>query len=408
MASAARTRLPPSFNRLAWSNLAAQSAEQIAVAAAPIVTVVALGGGAGETGLIETAQTLPFLLFALPAGMLADRMSRRSVMAYAEALRVISLIAILALAELGLLTWPLLALLGLIGACGTVAYSVAAPSLSAGVGAFSGACQRELANRTRPNTCLRCRTGLGGVRSSDGPVQHPRSVLQLRCLPVQWFWLAGLNEPPRPPLPPPSSPRGHSARGPGFVFRHPLLRPVFVTQFLFNTAFFVLLAVFVPYAIRSLGLSASARGRLPLGTFGIGMVVGALVAGRMIRSLPFGIVVAIGPIAGLAAALVMVLTISIPSALLAGLSFFLLGSRSYRLGHRYYDAAPNGHATGFAWPRIGDQHHGVRSSADRRWNWRVHRGVVRDGSLPGRGRHRISRAGRRDPDLTGRPSCAPA
>jgi hypothetical protein len=35
--------------------------------------------------------------------------------------------------------------------------------------------------------------------------------------------------------------------------------------------------------------------------------------------------VAIGPISGLAAALVMVLTISIPSALLAGLSFFLLG-----------------------------------------------------------------------------------
>ena len=129
MASAVPARLPPSFNRLAWSNLAAQSAEQIAVAAAPIVTVLVLGGGAGETGLIQTAQTLPFRLFAIPAGMLVDRMSRRSVMAYAEALRVISLIAILALAELHLLTWSLLAILGLIGACGTVAYSVAAPSL---------------------------------------------------------------------------------------------------------------------------------------------------------------------------------------------------------------------------------------------------------------------------------------
>ena len=29
--------LPPTFNRLAWSNLAALSAEQIALAAAPIV-----------------------------------------------------------------------------------------------------------------------------------------------------------------------------------------------------------------------------------------------------------------------------------------------------------------------------------------------------------------------------------
>ena len=36
-------RLPPTFNRLAWSNLAAQSAEQVALAAAPIVAVLLLG-----------------------------------------------------------------------------------------------------------------------------------------------------------------------------------------------------------------------------------------------------------------------------------------------------------------------------------------------------------------------------
>ncbi len=135
--------------------------------------------------------------------------------------------------------------------------------------------------------------------------------------------LAGLKEPPRPPLPP-RHPLGDIREGARFVFRHPLLRPVFVTQFVFNSAFFILLAVFVPYAIRSLGLSASAAG-VVLGTFGVRMVVGALVAGRIIRLLPFGAVVAIDPIAGLTAALVMVLTIAIPSALLAGLSFFLLG-----------------------------------------------------------------------------------
>ena len=69
--------LPPTFNRLAWSNLAAQSAEQIALAAAPIVAVILLGVGEGQTGLLQTALTLPFVLFAIPAGVLADRMSRR-------------------------------------------------------------------------------------------------------------------------------------------------------------------------------------------------------------------------------------------------------------------------------------------------------------------------------------------
>ena len=103
-------RLPATFNRLAWSNLAAQSAEQIALAAAPIVAVLLLGVGEGQTGLLQTALTLPFILFAIPAGLLADRISRRFLMAGAEALRAAALAAILLLTLLGWLTLPALAL----------------------------------------------------------------------------------------------------------------------------------------------------------------------------------------------------------------------------------------------------------------------------------------------------------
>src|SRR5499433_1530102 len=112
MTQSVQDRLPPTFNRLAWSNLAAQSAEQVALAAAPIVAVLLLGAGEGETGLLQTALTLPFVLFAIPAGLLADRLSRRWLMAGAEALRAGALLAILALIWLGFLTMPLLAGLG--------------------------------------------------------------------------------------------------------------------------------------------------------------------------------------------------------------------------------------------------------------------------------------------------------
>ncbi|MFZ0766890.1 MAG: MFS transporter, partial [Bradyrhizobium sp.] len=88
-------RLPSTFNRLAWSNLAAQSAEQIALAAAPIVAVLLLGVGEGQTGLLQTALTLPFILFAIPAGLMADRLSRRWLMTSAEALRAVALAIIL-------------------------------------------------------------------------------------------------------------------------------------------------------------------------------------------------------------------------------------------------------------------------------------------------------------------------
>ena len=49
---------------------------------------------------------------------------------------------------------------------------------------------------------------------------------------------------------------------------------VFVTQLVFNIAFFVLFAVFVPYAVRALGLSAAA----------VGVVLGAYGAGLMVKS----------------------------------------------------------------------------------------------------------------------------
>src|ERR1700693_6225711 len=121
--------LPPTFNRLAWSNLAAQSAEQVALAAAPIVAVLLLGGGEGPTRLLQTALTLPFILFAIPAGLLADRITRRWLMAGSEAVRAAAVLAILLLIGLDLLTLPLLALSGFIAVCGTVVYSVAAPAL---------------------------------------------------------------------------------------------------------------------------------------------------------------------------------------------------------------------------------------------------------------------------------------
>src|SRR5438132_4996784 len=122
-------RLPETFNRLAWSNLAAQSAEQIALAAAPIVAVLTLGVAEGKTGLLQTALTLPFVLFAIPAGLLADRLSRRWLMAGAEALRATALLVTLVLIVAGWLTLPLLGFLGFVAVCGTVVYSVAAPAL---------------------------------------------------------------------------------------------------------------------------------------------------------------------------------------------------------------------------------------------------------------------------------------
>ena len=56
------------------------------------------------------------------------------------------------------------------------------------------------------------------------------------------------------------------------------------------------------------------------------MMVGALAATRVMTRLPFGTVIALGPVTGFVSSLVMALTIWIPSPVLAGLAFFLLGA----------------------------------------------------------------------------------
>jgi predicted MFS family arabinose efflux permease len=316
-------RLPRTFNRLAWSNLAAQSAEQIALAAAPIVAVLLLGVGEGRTGLLQTALTLPFILFAIPAGLLADRISRRWLMAGAEALRAAALSGILLLIWLGLLTLPLLALLGFVAVCGTVAYSVAAPALVPSLVSpklLPAANARIELART---VAFASGPALGGVLVGwvgAAPAFGFAAVLSV----IAVVLLSGIFEPERA-----RAPRRHPLQeireGAAFVSHHPLLRPVFITQFIFNTAHFLLLAVFVPYAVRRLGLSAGGVGTT-LGMFGVGMVVGALLATRLMRRLPFGTVIGLGPVTGFAAAVVMALTTFIPTPYLAALSFFLLGA----------------------------------------------------------------------------------
>ena len=312
----------PAFLRLAWSNLAAQAAEQVGLASGLLVAVLGLGAGEGAVGLLQTAQTLPFLLIAIPAGVLADRMSRARLMAWAETLRVVSFIAVLALMMNGALTLAGLAALGFLGACGTVAYSVSAPALvpalvqSEALAAANG--RIELAR----TAALAAGPALGGALVGwigGGWTFAAAAALSAGAVVL----LAGIDEPPRE-----ATKRRHVLRdvrdGARFVLGHRLLRPILATQFLFNVALFVIQAMYVPYAVGHIGLSAAGVG-VTLAAFGIGTVIGALSAARVMSVLALGVVIAIGPIAGLAAALVMALTIWVPSPVLAGLSFFLMG-----------------------------------------------------------------------------------
>jgi predicted MFS family arabinose efflux permease len=321
--SAQSDRLPPAFAKLGWSNLAAQLSEQIALAAAPLVAVLLLNASAAETGLLQTAQTLPFLLLALPAGVLADRVARRRLMAGSEALRAASLLVVILLLASGHIDLLLLALLGFIGALGTVCYSVAAPALLP-----SMVPRHQLGAANRWLELARSAAYAGGPAFGGAIVGWSGASIAYVIATVLSL-LATVLLIKLPESAPARSQRRHPllevSEGAHFVLAHPLLRPILVTAIFFNASWFVLQAIYVAYAVQHLGLTATGVG-ITLGVYGGGMIIGALLAPRLMDRLSLGAVIVLGPLAGFVAALVMLASLWLPSGAIAAASFFLFGA----------------------------------------------------------------------------------
>lgn len=287
-----------------------------------MVAVLVLGAGVGETGFLAAAQSLPFLLLSFPAGILADRMSRRRLMAAAEMLRTLALLALPALMGLGLLSLPLLAGIGFIATTGTVAFSVAAPALvpslvpRESLAAANGRLElaRSLAFAAGPALA-------GALVGWAGAA--PAFILAAFLSGCAVILLIGLIEEQRPQLPPRRI-LSDLKEGAGFAWTHGLLRPVLLTSVVWNCSWFILQAAFVPYAVQILGLTASGIGTT-LASYGIGMVLGAIATPHLVRHLPFGQALLLGPLVSLAAAMMMAATILVPSGVLAGASLFLFG-----------------------------------------------------------------------------------
>lgn len=314
---------PQALATLSWSNLAAQSAEQISLAAVPIVAVLLLHAGPGEIGLLSSAQTLPFLLLSIPLGVLADRWSRTRLLWLAEGVRACSLLALWWLVGGGAVTLAALALLGFVGAAGTVGFTVAAPALVPSL-----VPQHALARANARLELARSAAFAAGPALAGALVTWAGAGTAFACATV----LSSLALLLLLRLPAVTRSAGATRHmldelrhGLALVWHDRLLRPVMWTAVVWNLSWLVLQAAYVPHAMRTLGLSAGAVG-ITLGCYGAGMLVGAALATRVMRALPFGAAVLLGPWMSVLAALVMAATLIWPHGWLAGLSFMLFGA----------------------------------------------------------------------------------
>jgi predicted MFS family arabinose efflux permease len=307
---------------LASANLAAQAAEQISLAAVPMVAVMALGAGPGQVGFLNTVQSLPFLLLSIPLGLWVDRHSRQRLMVVAEVLRALSLAGMAWALWYGHLSLALLAVLGFAGASGTVGFSVAAPAL------VPSLVPRELLGQANSRLELARSAAFaagpalaGALVAWAGAGSAFAAATSLSVLAL--MALTTLNEPPRAAMPA-RHPWADLKEGAQRVWHHALLRPILLTAVAWNIAWFVLQAAYVPYAMKTLGLGAQGVG-ITLASYGVGMVLGALAAPRIMAAMRYGHVVVVGPICSVLASATMVATLMWPTGALACTSFFLFG-----------------------------------------------------------------------------------
>ena len=314
--------LPPAFHKLAISNLLAQSAEQLTLAAVPIVAVLMLQAGPGQIGVIAAVQSLPFLLFSMPLGLLADSMSRRKLMLLSEILRVLALMVLIAGLLLDQISVTLLATVGFFAAVGTVGFSVSAPSL---VPALVN--RAHLAKANGRLELARSMAFAGGPALAGALIAWMGAstsfVLSLMLSLGAVGFLNQIKEPARQAAPD-RHPWLELKDGAHFVWTHELLRPILFTSVAWNISWFVSQAIYVPYAIRTLGMSSSAVG-ITLACYGAGMIFGSLMASKIVARITFGNAILLGPFFSVLAAAVMAATHFWPLSTVAGLAYFLFG-----------------------------------------------------------------------------------
>ncbi|MBD2703906.1 MFS transporter [Spirosoma sp. BT702] len=316
------TKVKGGFKRLAWSNLSAQFSEQLALAAAPLVAVLVLKENAVGTGLLQTAQTLPFLLLSLPAGWLADQYSHKKLMVGAEAMRMCSLLLIILLLALSAMTHWWLAMLGFLGVIGTVCYSVAAPAL---VPTLVSKSELPIANRWLELARSIAYAGgpaIGGaiVGWSRAPIAYALAAL---CSMIAISLLSGLSSTAVKQSS--GSLRASLKEAVAFCFTHSFLRPIIVTGMVFSVSWFILQAVFVFWAISHLGITAQVLGMVLAG-YGIGMITGAIGSPFLSKHLPLGFQILLGPTTAFLGSVLMLLTMWSTKPLLPGAAYFLFGA----------------------------------------------------------------------------------
>ncbi|MCA5924294.1 MFS transporter [Curtobacterium oceanosedimentum] len=275
------TPLGRDFTRFWVAQGASAVGGQVSELAVPLLAVVVLHASAAEVGVLNAARWLPFLLLALPLGVLIDRRRRLPILVVSDLARAALTVVVVVVAFSGALTLPVLVVLvGLLGAF-TVAFEVSYQSFLPTV---VGRRQLERANGRLQATAATAEVGgpgLGGLLVQVLSAPWALAVHALTYV-VSAVALLGI----RAPEPRPAS-TGRSAlrdlgEGLRFVGRDRYLVSLVGFAGIYNLFAQWVVVLFTVHAVRQLGLDAGLLG-LVLSLGAVGAVAGAAAAPSSVR-----------------------------------------------------------------------------------------------------------------------------
>ena len=276
------------FLKLWGAQSISQFGTQVSALAIPLAAILVLDASAFQVASLTTVEFLPFLLFALPAGVWVDRLRRKPILVLADLGRAAALGSIPLAYALGALTiWQLYAagfVTGTLTVFFDVSYQSYLPSLVGREHLVEGNSKLEVSR----SAAQVGGPGLGGLLV--GLMTAPYAILvDAVSYLVSAAGLAAIRrEEPAPhratDVP---SMRRELWEGLRYVLGHPYWRALSICVAVSNFFGTVAWSIVLVYAVRRLDLSAELIG-LVLALGSIGAVAGALLAPPVGRLLGVG------------------------------------------------------------------------------------------------------------------------
>jgi MFS family permease len=276
------------FARLWTGEAVSAVGTQITLLALPLLAVQELDAGPGEMGALGFAQTIPFVPFALAAGVWVDHHRRRPLLIAANLARAGLLALIPLLALLGLLElWQLLAIAFGVGAC-TVLFEVGFQSYLPRLVGRDDLIEANSRLTAANSVAEVSGPGLAGILVGAIGASFTIAIDALSFL-YSAVSLARIRrrEAAPAPRPPDSGVRREIAEGFAETLHNRYLLAFAGEAGTYNVAWHAIDAILVLWAVRELGLGAGALGLL-LSVGSVGALLGALLTERLARRIGVG------------------------------------------------------------------------------------------------------------------------